>query len=46
VRFDQLPAPAGQIVKKVKSIDVLVDEIDAEMCIAKDVSEIEGPSSA
>jgi hypothetical protein len=40
IRFDQLPVLADQIVKKVKMIDVLIDETDAETCIGKDIDEI------
>jgi uncharacterized protein YeeX (DUF496 family) len=40
VRFEQLPGLADQIVRKVKSIDALIDEANEETCLGKDIDEI------
>jgi len=38
--FDEIPQMAEEIVKKVKVIDLLIDEASEQTCIGKDTSEI------
>jgi hypothetical protein len=40
LRYDQLPALADQIVRKVKAIDALIDEANEETCLGKDLDQI------
>ncbi|KAH0790662.1 hypothetical protein GPJ56_005403 [Histomonas meleagridis] len=40
IQFDQLPSLAERIVKKVQSIDILIDETIEETFLGKDIEEI------
>ena len=40
IQFDQLPSLAERIVKKVQSIDTLIDETIEETFLGKDIDEI------